>query len=111
MLPGDLIVVRNPAVRWRPEGPHGRHVAVASPAAGTIHLLNPSAAEVFLALDGTRRLRDVRGLLAARFDVPMEIIARDLDSTVCTLLDAGFCHVSREDQGDHASNRSDGRQG
>jgi hypothetical protein len=111
VLTDDLIVAHSPGVRWRRDGPLLRHVAVSSPATGAVHLLNPSAAEIFTALDGAHDLLGVRTLLAARYRVPAEIFARDFASTVSTLIEAGFCHICGDECCDRTSDRTDGREG
>ena len=50
-----------------------------------VHVLNGTAREIFLLLDGERTLEDVVAALGRRYDVDDETLARDVADTVAHL--------------------------
>ncbi|GAA2583591.1 PqqD family protein [Actinomadura fulvescens] len=111
MFSDDVVIDKCPGVAYRPDGPEGRHAAVISYRGGTVRLLNPQAAEIFLACDGHRSLAEIRELLAAKYTVPLDVLHGDLLSTVSMLIEAEFCFVRGGESEYAAVDGPDGRQG
>lgn len=111
MLGDDDVIGKCPGVVYRPDGPDGRHVSAVSYRAGAVRLLNPQAAEIFLACDGRRSLGEIRAALADKYGVPIDVLRRDLLSTVSMLIQAQFCYVRGGPHDCATTDHADGRQG
>ncbi len=63
--------------RWRWDGEEGRHIAVVIAKAKAITFLNPSAAIIFSACDGTKTIAELAGLLVESYGISVEQATAD----------------------------------
>jgi len=64
-------------LRWRWDGEEGQHIAVAVPNPGGIYFLNPSAAKIFAACDGTKTVAELAGILVEAYEIGLEQAVKD----------------------------------
>lgn len=88
---GEAWRPRRVALRWRWDGERGRHILACMPLTGYVHVLNPTAALVFAACDGTRTVDEIVGQLRARYrEIPSASdVRRDVDALLHALVTCG----------------------
>jgi hypothetical protein len=67
----------------------GDEIVFSDPASGQILSLNPTAAVIVDLLDGERSIAEVKSLLQAAYPESAEIVARDVEQTIASLLRHG----------------------
>lgn len=67
----------------------GNEIVIHDATTGTVHVLNETAREVFLACDGTRDRRQLAALLADLYSIAAEEAVRDVDDVLDRLLEIG----------------------
>jgi hypothetical protein len=77
-------------VRWRWDGEAGKHILVCMPLTGYVHVLNPSAAIIFAALDGTRTVDWIVGELARAYKVDRARVLSDVEKLLEMFLMVGL---------------------
>lgn len=67
----------------------GNEIVIHDATTGTVHVLNETAREIYLACDGTRDRRQIARMLADLYAIAAEDAAKDVDEMLDRLIEIG----------------------